>query len=136
MLAGPLRHGGARTVVSYRGPPPRESVTRVSLPGPFLRREAQVKILDILFGPEHLLKINWSELQEKSEFAVRLWSRRNLSVLLLPYTTLVALVRLLFLSGRKVAELLREICYLHHSECGLFMPSFENRTYASYHVRR
>ena len=122
----------------------------VSLPGPFLWTDGPVKILGIWFGPDLLVEMNWSEAQEKAEDAVKLWSRRNLSlkgkaevcashiypiflyrlsVLPLPPDVLIILVRFLFsfLWGGKSPKVTREICYLHPSEGGLGMPFIEIR---------
>ncbi|CAE1276092.1 unnamed protein product [Acanthosepion pharaonis] len=96
------------------------------------------------------VEMNWSEVREKAELAVRLWTRRNLSlkgrtevcashiypillyrlsVLPLPSDTLLAFVRLLFsfLWGGKAAMVSREICYLHPSDGGLGVPCVETR---------
>lgn len=116
----------------------------VPLPGYFLWTYGPVSILGIWFGPDLLLEMNCSEIQEKAEVAVQLWCPRGggvcashiypiflhrLSAFPLLSNTVISLVTLLssFLRGGKSAKVPWKICYLYSSEGGLGMPSVKSR---------
>ena len=120
------------------------------LPGPFKWTDGPCKILGVWYGPDLQLEKNWSEVIDRVQNAVNLWSGRHLSLkgraevcvtyiyplvvyrmsaIPLPCTDLVQLETALFrlLWGHKQPMVRREICQLHPAEGGLGMPHVEKR---------